>query len=262
MTVAALNWRFIDIITAILTAIIVTYTISKIVDLIFTQAFKKIIKNDSLWKKLLPLIHNVIIIAIWILWFLTTVNILWFNINTLLTWAWIGWVILALASKEAASNVFGSLSLVFSKSFKTWDLIRIKLLEWTVEEITLSYTKLIDKKWNYIYIPNKNVISENLENLSHWKFKKQEISIPLPINIPAKDISKLLKSFEAYWDKSKKDEKFDDYKILFDWFSSNSQNIIFSFQTDFKTDLINLKREVYLDLKDLLDKEKIIFTKD
>ena len=103
MTVAALNWRSIDIITTILIAIIVTYTISKIVDLTFTKAFTRIIRNDSLWKKLLPLIHNIILISIWILWFLTTVNILWFNITTLLTWAWIGWILLALSGKEAVS---------------------------------------------------------------------------------------------------------------------------------------------------------------
>lgn len=248
-----INPRYLQIGFTIILAIISTYTVSKIIDLLFNNAFAKRLKNDSLGKKILPLAHNVIIISVWVLGFLLTVNILWFNINTFLAWAGIGWLMIALASKEAASNLFGSLSLIFSKLFKIWDLIKIKNYEWTVEEITLSYTKLLSKNGSYIFIPNKNILSEGLENLSNNKYSKQEINIPLSINLGSKEVSELMDSFEKYWDKLVKSKILINYKVQFDSFNEKTQNIIFSFQLELKSDSTKIKNEAYLELKKIME---------
>jgi MscS family membrane protein len=251
--------RYFDIATIVITAIIITYIISKIIDIVFIKAIPKLFRNDSLGKKIVPLIHNITLIIIWIFAILTTVDILGFNINTLLTWAWISWVILALAGKEAASNLFWSLSLIFSRSFKIGDLIRIKWLEWNVEEITLSYTRLTDKKGNIVYMPNKNIITDSIENLSQWKHRKHEITLPLPINLPASEVQKFLETLEKYSQEKKKKSVFDDFKIMFDSFTKDSQIIIYNVQVGIKQDQIAMKRQIYLDLKDILDKQKILF---
>lgn len=238
-------------------AIVTTLLISKIIDYIFYKAIEKVIKHDSLAKKLFPIIHNMITIIVWIIAVFVTIKILGYNINTLLTWAGIGWVFLAIASKEFISNLFGSLSLIFSKSFKIWDLIKIKLYEWTVDEITLSYTKLVDKKWNYIYMPNKNIITENIENFSHGKFKKQEIILPIPIDTSRTIVDKLMSTLETMSKKLIKDEIIEKHEILFNSFDNWSQNISYFFQCPIKEDIRPIKNKVYLEIRTILDKENI-----
>lgn len=82
----------------------------------------------------------------------------------------------ALASKEVASNLFGSLSLIFGKFFKISDRIRIKGFEGTVEEITLSHTRLTDKGGHTVYVPNKYLTAEPIENLSEAAIRKTEFT--------------------------------------------------------------------------------------
>ncbi|EKE28346.1 MAG: MscS mechanosensitive ion channel [uncultured bacterium (gcode 4)] len=250
--------KYLDMATIILVAIILTYILSKIIDIVLLKAFKKILKQDWLAKKLLPLLHNIIIILVWVFAIFTTIDLLGFNIAKLLTGAWIWWVIIALAGKEAASNLFGSLSLIFSKSFKPWDIIRIKWIEWVVEEITLSNTKLTDKKWNIVYIPNKNIIVESIENLSQWRHRKNEFIFPIPLSISSKDMKKLIKSLESYWDKAKKDLTIEEYKIMFDSIGTGVQNITFMYQSSSKSDNVKLKKNIYFDLKDILDEQNIL----
>ncbi|EKE30272.1 MAG: hypothetical protein ACD_2C00015G0001 [uncultured bacterium (gcode 4)] len=250
------DWRYFDMVTFAISALIITYIITKIIDIVFSKIFNKYIKHDTIGRKMLPVINNITIIFIWAISIIMTINYLGFNVATLLTWAWIWWVIFALAWKEAASNLFGSFSLIFSKSFKPGDYIKIKWLEWTVEEITLSYTRLTDKKWNMLYIPNKNIITESIENLTQWKHRKTEIIFPLPLSISSKDLKKLLKSFEAFGDKSKKDWVIEDYKLIFDSLNA-TQNISFTFQSLTKADNVLLKKNVYLDLKNILDEQGI-----
>lgn len=251
--------KYIKSIWIVLIFILVTYILSKIIDIFFYKFTDRFIKTNSLAKKFFPLIHNIAIIFVWIISWILLFQTLWFNLNTFLTWAWIWWVILALAWKEAASNLFWSLSLIFSKSFKPWDIIRIKWLEWTVKEITLSYTKLTDKNWYKIYIPNKNIITESVENLSQWKSRKIEITIPLSINNNAKQLSEVFDEIEKYAQKKSKKNIINDYKIFFDSASLNSQIVIFSFLVNTWDDLIKLKKDTYLDIRWLLDDIWITF---
>jgi small-conductance mechanosensitive channel len=101
----------------------------------------------------------------------------------------------ALASKEFIANLFGSLSLIFSKNFKIGDTIRVKGYEGVVDEISLSYTRLIDKKGTVIFMPNKLIISETVENLSMAPSKKLEFPCELPIS-DVKELKKALESIE------------------------------------------------------------------
>ncbi len=170
-------------------------------------------------------------------------------------------MLLALAGKEAASNLFGSLSLIFSKSFKIWDLIRVKWLEWNVEEITLSYTKLIDKKWNIIYMPNKNIVTETIENLTQWKHKKFDISMPLPLDIELDKQKKLLSEIEKHIEKRVKSWDFPSYKLQFD--SVGQTAIIYNLLIELppSSDMVSIKKWLFLEIRKIFDELDIKFAK-
>jgi len=99
-------------------------------------------------------------------------------------------LVFALASKELASNLFGSLSLIFGHFFKIHDRIRIKGFEGTVEEITLSYTRITDKNGHTVFMPNKYLTAEPIENLSESAFKTSDIPASFPTAIGLDAFSK------------------------------------------------------------------------
>jgi MscS family membrane protein len=101
----------------------------------------------------------------------------------------------ALASKDFISNLFGSLSLIFSKNFKIGDTIRVKGFEGTVEEISLSHTRIIDKKGTVIFMPNKLIISETVENLSMAPMKRADFTCEFFAS-NSKEIQKILEITE------------------------------------------------------------------
>jgi MscS family membrane protein len=89
------------------------------------------------------------------------------NISALIAGAGVGGIAAALASKDMLANLFGSLSLIFGKFFEISDRIRIKTFEGTVEEISLGYTRLTAADGHTIFVPNKFLTAEPIENLTN-----------------------------------------------------------------------------------------------
>ncbi|MDD2891606.1 MAG: mechanosensitive ion channel [Candidatus Gracilibacteria bacterium] len=164
-------------------------------NLILTRNFASVIQSNTLAKKIFPLIHWAISIAIWIVSGLFILGVFGININALITGAGVGGLLFALASKDFISNLFGSLSLIFSKNFKIGDIIRVKGFEGIVEEISLSHTRLIDKKGTVIFMPNKLIISETVENLSMTPLKRTNFTCEIPAS-STKELKNILDTIE------------------------------------------------------------------
>lgn len=180
---------------SVLMILVIAYLVSISLNLILTQSFASVIRNNTLAKKVFPLIHWAISIAVWIVAVFFVLGTLGVNLGALITGAGIGGVMFALASKEFIANLFGSLSLIFSHNFKIGDTIKVKGYEWTVDQISLSYTRLVDKKGTVIFMPNKLIISETVENLSMAPMKRADFTCEIPASSP-KEIRKILETTE------------------------------------------------------------------
>lgn len=111
---------------SVLSILLGAYAASVSLNLVLTKSSASVIRNNALAKKVFPLIHWAISIAVWIVALFFVLGALGINIAALITGAGIGGVMFALASKEFIANLFGSLSLIFSKNFKIRDTIRVK----------------------------------------------------------------------------------------------------------------------------------------
>lgn len=123
------------------------------------------------------------------------------NTRNILTWAGIWWAILALAYKDLLTNLLGSLSILFSKTFEIWEQIRVRTIrlwvEWMVEEITLNHTKVTNKSGEVVYIPNKIIYSETVENLSRRRFYSYEFIVPFSKSDSVTSVENALKIIEG-----------------------------------------------------------------
>lgn len=78
------------------------------------------------------------------------------------------------------SNLIGTLSIIFGKTFAVGETIRVKGFEGKVHEIGLGATVLIDAKGNRIHVPNKTITTETIENLSAGKRTVRETTVTFP----------------------------------------------------------------------------------
>ena len=70
-------------------------------------------------------------------------------------------------------------------------------IEGMVEEITLNHTKITNKTGEVVYVPNKIIYSESVENLSRRRFFSYELMIPFNKNASHTDISHALNLIEG-----------------------------------------------------------------
>lgn len=151
-------------------------------------------------RRFLPIIQFLLTMIIWVVSGFFMLEALNINTSSILAGAGIGGAIVALASKDLLTNLLGSLSILFSRTFEIWDTIRIRMLrlevEWLVEEITLNHTKVTHKTWEVVYVPNRKIYTESVENLSRRRFHTYEYLVPFAKKTPPKEVDLSMKIIE------------------------------------------------------------------
>jgi MscS family membrane protein len=129
-------------------------------------------------EQLLPLIKDVSKILVWVIgvfWILGSV----FNVNipALVTGLGIGGVAIALAAKESVENFFAAFTILAEKPFENGDIIRMDSIEGTVEKVGFRSTKLRTADGSLFVIPNKNLVGNNLENLTERSIRRIKVQV-------------------------------------------------------------------------------------
>jgi MscS family membrane protein len=88
-----------------------------------------------------------------------------FNVFSLLAGLGLGGLAFALAAKDTASNLFGSVTVLIDKSYKIGDWIVVDNAEGLVEEIGLRSTRLRTATNSLVTIPNSIVAMQKVDNL-------------------------------------------------------------------------------------------------
>ena len=102
------------------------------------------------------------------------------NVISLLAGLGIGGLAIALAARDTAANLFGSLMILLDKPFKTGDYIKIGTIEGVVEEIGFRSTQIKGDGDSSISMPNSLIANSNIENLGIGRKNKSSFSIYLP----------------------------------------------------------------------------------
>jgi small-conductance mechanosensitive channel len=181
---------YIDNIYKMTFGMIVTAMVASAVNIVFREIKYSFGADHLIIRKFLPTLRFTTLLLIWIVWWFLILESLHINTDGLLAWAWIGWALFAIASRDIIANLLGSLSIILSKMFEIGDSIRVKWHEGVVEEITMSYTKIMNTEGKVVYIPNKIISIESLENLSRRRFYLYNFKVPFKKAIWQPDIVK------------------------------------------------------------------------
>jgi len=163
----------------------------------FTPAIKKALYNYSKNDKKLTLeLSNLIIRLIRLLIiFLALINLLYnFGINITAFIASLGLVgmAFALAAKDTAANLFGSIALMVDRSIKVGEWIKVNGVEGVVEDIGMRTTKIRTFEKSFVSVPNSIVANSNIENFSRRGVRRIKMSIGLTYDTEPETISSIV----------------------------------------------------------------------
>lgn len=257
----AITPKYIDVIVDKATSVLIIFIFlsltTSFVNIIFEKEliFKSKLKAVS--RTLLPFINKIIVIFIWVIWAITIIGNLGYDVSALIAWAWIWGLAVALAAQKSLTNVFGAITILLNKPFKIWDYININGHIWTVKDIGLSYLTITDKMWHQVMIPNETIISTSVENYSVRSNRRTDFSIWVVYGTTQDKMQEWVKIIEDILEKYVEDKTVSSYRVNFDMFWDFSLNInatYFSLLNKNYKEYIKQKEEINLEIKDRFEK--------
>jgi MscS family membrane protein len=122
--------------------------------------------DNALDDHLVPFISKTLRVFIVILALIMAIQNLGYSTSGLLASLGIGGMALALASKDALSNIFGSLMIIFDRPFKIGDVVLAEGMEGVVEEVGFRSTKIRTFNKSLISVPNSMIANMPIDNIT------------------------------------------------------------------------------------------------
>jgi len=218
------NWLVnIQIIVATTLAV---YFLSWVSRILLERKFLKLSNEKSSSASVLKFWNKVIFILIWFVWIAYILWNFWYNLNALLAWAWIWGLAIALAAQKSITNIFGAVTIILNKPFQIWDYVSINGQEWTVRDIGLSYVTLTDRAGHQVMMPNENIITSSIANMSVRESRRVDFIIWVVYSTSLEKVKEWVDVIESLLKRyQEKREISDDIRVTFDTFNSFSLDI-------------------------------------
>lgn len=124
-------------------------------------------QTDSLLDdQLVPIIHSVVSISVWLVAGLFALANMGFDIGSILAGLGLGGLALAMASKDLLSNVFGAFTILIQGPFRIGDAVNYQGHSGIVERLGLRATELRTYDGHLVTVPNALATTSVVENVS------------------------------------------------------------------------------------------------
>jgi MscS family membrane protein len=238
----------------IIVAATLTYVAMKFVDLMMGVWQQRVesAQDGMLDMHLFPILRKTFKIFVVVVAVLVTSQNLGMNVTGLLASLSIGGLAVGLAAQDTLSNLFGAVAIFADKPFRVGDRILLDSIDGTVEAIGLRSTRVRNLDGYLVSIPNKNMASANIVNVSKRPNIKTVMNIGLTYDTPSHDIERAIQIIEQIY---RPHPKTADLLISFNKFESSSLNILVVHwwnSTDFKEYLLGFQK-LNLELKRQFD---------
>jgi MscS family membrane protein len=103
----------------------------------------------------------------------------------------LGGAALALASKDAISNLFGSVTLLTDRPFEIGDWVIVEGVEGHVEEVGFRSTRIRTLANSLVTLPNSRLTTSIVDNLGRRRYRRLKMTLPLAYDTPPETIDAL-----------------------------------------------------------------------
>ena len=189
-------------------------------------------------------IIRIIKIIIWVMAISSILSIWGVNVTALIASLGIGGLAFALAAKDTAANLFGSIAIMVDKSIKIGDWIKVDGVEGVVEDIGMRTTKIRTFQKSLVVVPNQIVANSHIENFSRRSTRRVKMRIGLTYDTTNEQIVKIATDIKAMLKSHKGIAQNETMLVNFDNLADSAKEIfIYTF-----TNTANWQE--YLDIKE------------
>jgi len=110
------------------------------------------------------------------------------DVTSLLAGLGLGGLAFALAAKDVAGNLFGSITVLLDQTFHVGDWVIIGDVEGTVEHIGFRSTRVRTFYNSLVSVPNSNLITANVDNMGQREFRRLSTKLSLAYDTPPERI--------------------------------------------------------------------------
>jgi len=218
----------------------------------------QLLLNIELDRTLIPLLSKFVRLLVVVFTFSIVAQEWNYDVNGLIAGLGLGGLAIALASKDALSNIFGGIIIIIDKPFKIGDWISTSNLEGTVEDLTFRSTKIRTFANSVVTIPNSTLANESITNWSNMKKRRITFNLGLTYTTPRHKIencvSKITDMLHNHPDIHK-----ETIFVSFDKFSESSLDIFlyfFTITTDWG-EYLRIREDINLKIMEILEEEGV-----
>jgi len=182
-------------------------------------------KFDDVLIPLISTIAKIVGILMGILICAETFN---FNVNTLLGGLGIGGMALALASKDAVSNLFGSFTVLIDRPFEIGDWVITEDIEGTVEQVGFRSTRIRTFYNSLITLPNSRLTTAVVDNMGRRRYRRVKAVLGVQYSTTPDQLDAFCEGIRELIRRSSATRK-DYFHVYFNGFNESSLDILVYF---------------------------------
>ena len=177
------------------------------------------------------------------------------NVTALVASLGIGGLAFALAAKDAASNLFGSFSLLADKSIRIGEWIKVNGVEGTVEDIGMRTTKIRSFGKSLITVPNQIVANNPIENFSRRGVRRIKMRIGLTYSTSSEQMVHIVEEIKYMLHNHEHISQKETLLVNFESFGDSALNIfIYTFTSTANwAKYLDIREDVHLKIMKIVE---------
>lgn len=183
-----------------------------------------------------------------------------YDINGLLASLGLAGMAIALAAKDSARHIFGSIMIFTDSPFKVGDWIKTPEVEGTIEEIGMRSTKVRTFAQALVSVPNGNLADSAILNWSKMGKRRVKMNLGLTYSTTSSQMQNILNDIRELLKKDK-DVHQQTIHIYFSEFSQSSLDIFCYFFTKSTEwgEFMRVRERLYLEIMKIVEDNKASF---
>jgi len=155
---------------------------------IVLRLLKRGLEKTKLEKAAHTLITSLTSVVLYILLGLSVASAVGIDVTGIVALASVLTLSLSLALQNMLANVIGGFTLLYTQPFHSGDYVEIAMQAGTVQEINMSYTKLLTPDNKTISIPNSSVVAAQIVNYSAENTRRVDVPVTVSQEIPTQRV--------------------------------------------------------------------------
>jgi len=211
----------------------------------FTKHYSQTLSQEI--SKFITRIFKIVVIAVGIMSLLQVWNI---NVSGFVASLGLGGLAFALAAKDAAANIFGSIAIIADKAISVGEWIEVDGVEGTVIDLGMRTTKIRSFENAIITMPNQIIANSKIVNYSRRKERRIKERIGLTYDTSNEQMTKILSEIKSMLKANAGVAQNSTMIVNFERFDDSSLTIFLYFfaNTANWQEYLNIKEELNLNI--------------